>query len=79
MKLNLAPDLARGAHDFMLRKAGISGRSLDLVSRDDSFTEQVLWGSVLSHMLEVRDAHTAPQVAWGRDPGLSHTNCRATG
>lgn len=48
----------------MLRKAGISGRSLDLVFRDDSFTEQILWGSVLQHMLEVRDAHTAPQVTW---------------
>lgn len=46
----------------MLRKAGVSGRSLDLVSRDDSFTERVQWGSVLPHALEVRDAHTAPQV-----------------
>lgn len=63
----------------MLRKADISGRSLDLVSRDDSFTEQILWGSVLPHMLEVRDAHTAPQVSWGRDPGLSHTNHQAAG
>lgn len=37
-KLNLAPDLTQGTHDFMLRKASVSGRSLDLVSRDDSFT-----------------------------------------
>lgn len=63
----------------MLRKAGISGRSLDLVSRGYSFTEQVLWRSVLSHMLEVRAAHAAPHVAWGRDPGLSHTNYQAAG
>lgn len=63
----------------MLRKAGVSGRSLDSVSRHDSFPEQVLWESVLPHPLKVRDAHTAPQVAWGRDPGLSHTNYQAAG
>lgn len=61
----------------MLKKTGVSGRSLGSVSRHDSFPEHVLWGSVLPHPLKVRDAHTAAQVAWGRDPGLSHTNYQA--
>lgn len=63
----------------MLRKAGVSGRSPGLGSRDDSFTAWVLWGSVLPHTLEVRGCSHCSPGGTGRRPWLVSHKLSAAG